>query len=80
MTTFDATVAAAQAGRIVPAGGIMRFSGDARRFWLLLAHGAILPMCTLAIHRFWLTTNIRRYLWSNTELAGESFEHNVCAG
>jgi uncharacterized membrane protein YjgN (DUF898 family) len=79
MTTFDATVAAAQAGRIVLSGGIVRFGGDARRFWLLLAHGAILLMCTLGIYRFWLTTDIRRYLWSNTELAGESFEYTGTA-
>src|SRR5262249_10089291 len=30
---------------------------------------------TLGIYRFWLTTDIRRYLWSNTELDGESFEY-----
>ena len=71
MTPFDATVAAAQAGRIVPAGGIVRFGGDARRFWPLLAHGAILLICT---------PDIRRYLWSNSGLAGESFEYSICAG
>jgi uncharacterized membrane protein YjgN (DUF898 family) len=79
MTTFDATVAAAQVGRIVPAGRIVRFGGEGRQFWLLLAHGAVLLMCTLGIYRFWLTTDIRRYLWSNTELAGESFEYTGTA-
>ena len=29
-------------------------------------------MVTLGIYRFWLTTDIRRFLWSNTELAGET--------
>jgi uncharacterized membrane protein YjgN (DUF898 family) len=33
-------------------------------------------MFTLGIYRFWLTTDIRRYLWSNTELAGRNFEYN----
>jgi uncharacterized membrane protein YjgN (DUF898 family) len=32
-------------------------------------------MFTLGIYRFWLTTDIRRYLWSNTKLAGESIEY-----
>jgi uncharacterized membrane protein YjgN (DUF898 family) len=75
MISFDATVSAAQVGRVAPAGGIVRFGGEAGRFWRLLARGAVLLMCTLGIYRFWLTTDIRRYLWSNTELAGESFEY-----
>jgi uncharacterized membrane protein YjgN (DUF898 family) len=79
MTTFDATVSAAQLGRLAPPGGIVRFAGGARQFWRLLAHGAVLLMCTLGIYRFWLTTDIRRYLWSNTELAGESFEYTGTA-
>src|SRR5258708_37223124 len=32
-------------------------------------------MRTLGIYRFWLTTDVRRYLWSNPELGGESFEY-----
>ena len=79
MTTLDATVPAAQTGTCAPAGGIVRFLGDARAFWQLLAHGAVLLMFTLGIYRFWLTTDIRRFLWSNTELAGESFEYTGTA-
>jgi uncharacterized membrane protein YjgN (DUF898 family) len=79
MTTFDATVSAAQFASAAPAGGIVHFRGQARRFWQLLAHGAVLLMCTLGIYRFWLTTDIRRFLWSNTELAGESFEYTGTA-
>ena len=41
-------------------------------FWHLLVRGAVLLMFTLGIYRFWLTTDIRRFLWSNTELAGET--------
>jgi len=80
MTSFDATVATAQTGRVVPAGGVARFRGDSRPFWRLLIHGAVLLMFTLGIYRFWLTTDIRRFLWSNTELAGESFEYTGTAG
>jgi uncharacterized membrane protein YjgN (DUF898 family) len=79
MTTFDATVSAAQIASVAPAGGIVHFRGQARRFWQLLAHGAVLLMCTLGIYRFWLTTDIRRFLWANTELAGESFEYTGTA-
>jgi uncharacterized membrane protein YjgN (DUF898 family) len=79
MTTFDATVPAAQADIAAPAGGVVRFRGDAGAFWRLLIHGAVLLMVTLGIYRFWLTTDIRRYLWSNTELAGQSFEYTGTA-
>ena len=72
MTTIDATVPAAQVGSAAPAGGIVRFRGDARAFWRLLVHGAVLLMATLGLYRFWLTTDIRRFLWSNTELAGRA--------
>jgi uncharacterized membrane protein YjgN (DUF898 family) len=79
MTTFDATVPAAQIGAVAPAGGIVRFGGESRAFWLLLARGAVLLMLTLGIYRFWLTTDIRRFLWANTELAGETFEYTGTA-
>ena len=79
MTTFDATAPAAQVGSVAPAGGIVRFRGDARAFWRLLVHGAVLLMATLGLYRFWLTTDIRRFLWSNTELAGQSFEYTGTA-
>jgi uncharacterized membrane protein YjgN (DUF898 family) len=78
MTTFDAAVSAPQAG--VPAhAGIARFVGHGKAFWRLLARGAVLLMFTLGIYRFWLTTDIRRYLWSNTEVADESFEYTGTA-
>ena len=41
--------------------------------------GAVLLMFTLGIYRFWLTTDVRRFLWSNTEVAGESFEYTGTA-
>ena len=79
MISFDATVAAAPAGVVAPAGAVVRFRGRPQAFWRLLVHGAIFLMFTLGIYRFWLTTDIRRYLWSNTELAGESFEYTGTA-
>jgi uncharacterized membrane protein YjgN (DUF898 family) len=34
---------------------------------------------TLGIYRFWLATDVRRYLWSNTEIAGDTLEYNGLA-
>ena len=79
MSSFDATVPAAQSGIVAPAGGVVQFRGPAGAFWRLVARGALLLMVTLGIYRFWLTTDIRRYLWSNTELAGDSFEYSGTA-
>src|SRR5271157_721123 len=78
MTTFDAVGSAAQADVSAPAG-ITRFVGHGEVFWRLLARGAVLLMFTLGIYRFWLTTDIRRYLWSSTEIAAESFEYTGTA-
>jgi uncharacterized membrane protein YjgN (DUF898 family) len=58
-----------------PADGVVRFLGDDRAYWRLLVRGAVLLMVTLGIYRFWLTTDIRRFLWSNTEIAGDSIEY-----
>jgi uncharacterized membrane protein YjgN (DUF898 family) len=80
MTALDATVPAAQTGLAAPAGKPVRFVGEARFFWHLLVRGAVLLMFTLGIYRFWLTTDIRRFLWSNTELLDETFEYTGTAG
>jgi uncharacterized membrane protein YjgN (DUF898 family) len=82
MSFSDATVTAAPKSLPLPprVTSIVRFLGGARGFWRLLSWGAVLLMFTLGIYRFWLTTDIRRFLWSNTELAGESFEYTGTAG
>src|SRR5258705_12477285 len=79
MSSFDATVSTAQTDHVAPTGGAVRFRGRPGAFWRLLARGAVLLMVTLGIYRFWLTTDVRRYLWSSTELAGESFEYSGTA-
>ncbi|HLA21141.1 MAG TPA: DUF898 family protein [Pseudolabrys sp.] len=58
-----------------PAAGGIRFLGQRRAYWRLLIRGALLLMVTLGIYRFWLATDVRRFLWSNTEIAGESLEY-----
>ena len=52
----------------------VRFTGERRAFWGLLVRGAVFLALTLGIYRFWLATDIRRFLWSNTEVAGDSLE------
>jgi uncharacterized membrane protein YjgN (DUF898 family) len=67
MTSHDANGTAASGG--------VRFLGSARAYWRLLVRGAGLLMVTLGIYRFWLATDVRRYLWANTEIAGETLEY-----
>ena len=57
-----------------PPNGV-RFLGIERDFWRLLTRGAALLLVTLGIYRFWLATDVRRFLWSNTEIAGDGLEY-----
>src|SRR5437660_9257867 len=52
-----------------------RFSGNERAFWRLLIRGAVLLLVTLGIYRFWLATDVRRFLWSNTEISSDGLEY-----
>jgi uncharacterized membrane protein YjgN (DUF898 family) len=47
-------------------------NGDFRR---LVVRGALLELVTFGFYRFWLTTDIRRHLWSHTEIAGDALEY-----
>ena len=71
-------MASLDAGGIVTSGGV-RFLGQRRSYWRLLIRGAALLMITLGIYRFWLVTDVRRFLWSNTEIAGEALEYTGTA-
>jgi uncharacterized membrane protein YjgN (DUF898 family) len=51
------------------------FSGDRREFTRLAARGAILELVTAGFYRFWLSTDIRRHLWSNTQIEGDAAEY-----
>lgn len=59
----------------IATGGGVRFLGQRRFYWRLLIRGGVLLMVTLGIYRFWLATDVRRFLWSNTEIAGETLEY-----
>lgn len=60
-------------------GGPIRFRGHGRDYWRLLIRGALLLMVTLGIYRFWLVTDMRRFLWANTEVAGDTLEYSGTA-
>ena len=51
------------------------FSGSRSEFFHLVKHGAGLELVTLGFYRFWLTTDIRRHLWSNTQIEGDGAEY-----
>ncbi|MGY3440044.1 uncharacterized membrane protein YjgN (DUF898 family) [Bradyrhizobium sp. USDA 4473] len=51
------------------------FSGKRKEFFRLVARGAGLELITVGFYRFWLTTDIRRHLWSNTQIDGDAPEY-----
>ena len=65
----------------MPASGPVRahFTGTMPAFRGLIIKGALLQLITLGIYRFWLTTDIRRFEWANTQIGGESAEYTGTA-
>ena len=63
----------ALAGTVAPSA--VRFTGASPAFRRLVEYGAVLELVTFGFYRFWLTTDIRRFLWSNTEIDGDAVEY-----
>ncbi|WP_089025729.1 DUF898 family protein [Bradyrhizobium mercantei] len=59
----------------VPPPMPVAFSGNRKEFFRLVARGAGLELVTVGFYRFWLTTDIRRHLWSNTQIDGDAPEY-----
>jgi len=57
----------------------VRFLGAREAYARIQIRGAILLGITLGIYRFWLATDTRRFLWANSEIAGETLEYNGTA-
>lgn len=53
----------------------VRFTGHNASFRRLVTRGALLELVTFGFYRFWLATDIRRHLWSNTEIDGDALEY-----
>jgi uncharacterized membrane protein YjgN (DUF898 family) len=51
------------------------FFGHRGEFVGLVAKGAALELVTAGFYRFWLATDIRRHLWSNTLIDGDAAEY-----
>src|SRR3984893_12921344 len=51
------------------------YSGDRGEFFGLVTPGAALELITVGFYRFWLATDIRRHLWSNTHIDGDAAEY-----
>ena len=55
------------------------FSGSGSEFAGILVRGVFLQLLTFGFYRFWLITDIRRHLWGNTRIGGESLEYTGTA-
>ena len=51
------------------------FTGRMQAFRQIVLRGALLQLVTFGIYRFWLTTDARRFLWTNTEIGGDGLEY-----
>jgi uncharacterized membrane protein YjgN (DUF898 family) len=53
----------------------LEFTGNRGDFVRLVLRGAVLELLTFGFYRFWLATDMRRHLWSNTTVAGDAPEY-----
>ncbi|MEW6640074.1 MAG: DUF898 family protein [Pseudomonadota bacterium] len=60
--------------RILPPARVS-FSGERSDFRRLVTRGAVLELITLGFYRFWLATDMRRHLWSHTDIDGDAPEY-----
>ncbi len=58
-----------------PLPATLAFTGNRDDFLRFVARGAGLELVTLGFYRFWLVTDIRRHLWSNTVIEGDAAEY-----
>lgn len=54
---------------------LARFTGKRGDFVRLVARGTALELVTAGFYRFWLATDTRRHLWSNTQISGDAAEY-----
>jgi len=80
MTVVDHVDAAASLPPPPPPAPVrLRFVGRVADYWRLMIRGAVLQAITLGIYRFWLFTDMRRFLWAATRIAGETPEYTGTA-
>src|ERR1700734_98019 len=69
----------AEALNPAPSAGAANFLGEEAAYWRLRIKGAALLLVTLGLYRFWFATDVRRFLWSNTEITGDTLEYTGLA-
>src|SRR6266446_9417492 len=83
MTVIDRVDTAASAPPDVSLRGAsavrLRFAGDRGDYWRLMIRGGLLQAITLGMYRFWLFTDMRRFLWASTAVEGETLEYTGTA-
>lgn len=80
-----ASSAAAIAEPPAPAAAVakparLRFDGNRSDYWRLMIRGNALQAVTLGLYRFWLFSDMRRFLWAAVEVDAENFEYTGTAG
>jgi uncharacterized membrane protein YjgN (DUF898 family) len=55
------------------------FTGRRADFRRMIVRGAALELITVGFYRFWLATDMRRHLWSNTAVDGDAAEYTGTA-
>jgi uncharacterized membrane protein YjgN (DUF898 family) len=73
--TPAAAVPAAQTPQTAAPVDRVAFLGNRRAYWWLIIRGAALQILTLGLYRFWQYTDMRRVMWANTSIDGESLEY-----
>ncbi len=63
-----------QDGRLGPTGTVA-FDRSAAGLTGLVVKGFLLSLVTFSIYRFWYITNLRRFFWSRTVVAGSPAEY-----
>jgi Bacterial protein of unknown function (DUF898) len=63
----------------VPRDGRVRFAARRADFRRVVIRGTVLELLTAGFYRFWLATDMRRHLWSNTAVDGDAAEYTGTA-
>lgn len=53
----------------------MHFSGRESDLLRILVKGTLLQIPTFGFYRFWLTTDVRRHMWTHTQIGADYFEY-----
>jgi uncharacterized membrane protein YjgN (DUF898 family) len=57
----------------------LRFIGRTADYWRLMIRGAVMQAITLGIYRFWLSTDMRRFLWGAIDVHGDTPDYTGTA-